>query len=63
MLKIRLLHTSDGSGMKKVGFGLVRVWLNFQMSGSGMSGTPKQKIFLSYNFFETQHVLSTIPIG
>ena len=29
---------SDGSGMKKVGFGQVRVHPNFQMSSSGMSG-------------------------
>ena len=29
------LRTSDGSGMKKVGFGWVRVYPNFQKSGSG----------------------------
>ena len=32
---------SDGSGMEKVGFGRVRVYLNFQMLGSGMSGIEK----------------------
>ena len=32
---------SDGSGMEKVGFGRVRVYPNFQMSGSGMSGIEK----------------------
>ena len=33
--------SSDGSGMEKVGFGKVRVYPNFQMSGSGMSGIGK----------------------
>ena len=35
------IETSDGSGMEKVGFGRVRVYQNFQMSGSGMSGIGK----------------------
>ena len=29
------------SGIEKVGFGRVRVYSNFQMSGSGMSGIGK----------------------
>ena len=33
--------TSDGSGMEKVGFGRVRVYPKFEMSGSGISGIGK----------------------
>ena len=33
--------TSDASGMEKVWFGRVRVYPNFQMSGSGISGIEK----------------------
>ena len=33
--------SSDGSGIEKVGCGRVRVYPNFQMSGSGMSGIEK----------------------
>ena len=32
---------SDGSGMEKVGFEWVRVYLNFEKSGSGISGSVK----------------------
>ena len=35
------VFTSVGSGMEKDGFGRVRVFPNFQMSGSGMSGIGK----------------------
>ena len=38
---LRLVSTSDGSGMEKVGFARVRVYPNFQMSGSGMSSIGK----------------------
>ena len=35
------MAASDGSDMEKVGFGRVRVYPNFQISGSGMSGIEK----------------------
>ena len=35
------MYFRDGSGMEKVGFGLVRVYPNSQKSGSGMSGIGK----------------------
>ena len=36
-----MFKNSDGSGMEKVGFGRVRLYPNFQMSGSGMSSIEK----------------------
>ena len=35
------IEISDGSGMEKVGFGRIRVYPNFQMYDSGMSGIGK----------------------
>ena len=32
------LCPSDGSGMEKVGFGRVRIYPKFEMSGTGISG-------------------------
>ena len=36
-----MVWDTDGSGMEKVRFGRVRVYPNFQMLGSGMSGIGK----------------------
>ena len=35
------MHYSDGLGIEKVGFGRVRVFPNFEMSGSGITGMEK----------------------
>ena len=44
IVKSLRVESSDGLGMEKVAFGRVRVYPNFQMSGSGMSGIESSRV-------------------